>query len=138
MTLTHTVALNVYDYRRYMDAFAQLGREWKVADGVLQVLEEFWCDLYGGNGKYTDIDKKRGDDLVSKIRALGDTLRENVEKGDPSGLYWERLPLPRVNLHERIKQANYQLALWKRAHEKKFEVPPPQDNHGCALSKHAA
>jgi hypothetical protein len=117
---------------RYMDAFAELGDEWLVPSALRDTLECFFCELYG-HGSSTNIDDVRYEKLVDKVKSLGDKLKERVEKGERSGIAWERLPIARVNLNEHIRQANYQLAIWKRAHVHITAPPPPQDGHGCVL-----
>ena len=43
------------------------------------------------------------------------------------------LPPPRVCLQEHIGRVNYQIAIWKRTHIPKPEIPHPAEDHGWMI-----
>ena len=43
------------------------------------------------------------------------------------------LPPPRVSLQEHIRRVNYQIAIWKRAHIPKPEIPHPAEDQGWII-----
>lgn len=66
--------------------------------------------------------------LRSKCGGAGQSLdsKKNVDLSS--------LPPPRVCLKEHIKRVNYQVAIWKRGHIPKPEIPHPADDHGWMMS----
>ena len=43
------------------------------------------------------------------------------------------LPPSRVCLQEHIRRVNYQIAIWKRAHITRPEIPHPAEDHGWMI-----
>ncbi len=111
---------------KFVPVFAKLGDKWDVDDDVYAGLEEFTCALYGcprlkcvNEVRYCKIKAKCDDDNLRKLH--------NVDLG--------LLPPCRRSLIQHVNRVNYQVAIWKRAHEAFPEIPQPDDSHGWDNSK---
>ena len=101
----------------------ELGEFWTVSDNLLTNLEEFTCALYGKSG-ITDIDKARFVMLKEKCNGAEEEIGRSVH------VDMSLFPPCNYSLHQHIRRVNYQVAIWKRAHEATPTIPSPSEVHG--------
>ena len=113
---------------KYQEVFKCLGESWEVTDDLFLALEEFTCSMYSTSTKTKEVDRLRYEMLESKCGGAGQSLysKKNID--------FSSLPPPRVCLQEHIKRVNYQVAIWKRGHIPKPEIPHPTEDHGWMMS----
>ena len=86
-------------------------------------IEKFTCGMYG-KPHYTSVDVLRHDPLREKCEAPDGTI--NVDRR----IDLCQLPPCKKALTQHTRRANYQVAIWKRAHIAKPSVPKPTEGHG--------
>lgn len=104
---------------KFQDAFCKLGNEWSLPDSLMDVLEEFTCQMYSLRTHIADVDEMRFQLFRAKT---GD-----IQSG--------QLPpcLDCLKLH--AARACYQAAIWHRSLEPTPHVPDPYDCEGWSLDE---
>ena len=111
------------DSPEYVLSLSQLGMEWSVTEQLHLELEEFTCAVYG-NKRLKNVNIVRFtkiDDICSKG---GPDSLKNVDLAS--------LPPCKKTLREHVNRVNYQVAIWRSAHQPYPEVPDPEQ-HGWTL-----
>ena len=107
----------------FKHVFARVGETWEVDEDLLDSVEEFTCALYGKQ-KVKNVNELRYLLLQTKYGKDDGTLDKSTSF-DLSGL-----PPCRDVLREHLKRVNFQVAIWKRAHIAKPDIPDPASGHG--------
>ena len=103
-----------------MKPLSQIGNEWSVPTCLVDELEELTCAIYG-QSKFSSVDELRLQKFKEKCGTHSADASRNVDLA--------LLPPCKKVLVQHIKRVNYQVAIWKRAHESVPEIPHPCD-HG--------
>ena len=106
---------------KFIDIFAKVGNQWVLDDEmVLKGIEEFTCRLYG---------------FASRVKKVNEAREIKAKKLSGSALNFRPSvtfdlanfpPCKRV-LEQHVKRANYQVCIWRRAHEHYPQIPMPQE-----------
>ena len=110
---------------KYQEVFSGLGESWEVTDDLFLALEEFTCIMYSAKTKTKEVNRLRYQMLELKCGGQSLDSKKNVDLSS--------LPPPKVCLSEHIRRVNYQVAIWKRAHCPKPDVPHPAADHGWIM-----
>ncbi|KAJ8353008.1 hypothetical protein AAFF_G00122730 [Aldrovandia affinis] len=111
---------------KLIQIFAAVGDSWEIDELVLSGAEEFTCRLYGFSPRIKKVDEAR-EIKIKKICGSSLELRQGLSV-DLSTFP----PCKRVLL-EHMKRVNFQVCVWKRAHEHYPEIPSPLD-HGFHIN----
>ncbi|KAJ8349163.1 hypothetical protein AAFF_G00189180 [Aldrovandia affinis] len=111
---------------KFIQIFAAVGDSWEIDELVLSGAEEFTCRLYGFSPRIKKVDEAR-EIKIKKICGSSLELRQGLSV-DLSTFP----PCKRVLL-EHMKRVNFQVCVWKRAHEHYPEIPSPLD-HGFHIN----
>ncbi|KAJ8408195.1 hypothetical protein AAFF_G00264230 [Aldrovandia affinis] len=95
---------------KFIQIFAAVGDSWEIDELVLSGAEEFTCRLYGFSPRIKKVDEAR-EIKIKKICGSSLELRQGLSV-DLSTFP----PCKRVLL-EHMKRVNFQVCVWKRAHE---------------------
>ena len=106
-------------YQKHKATFMRLGNNWEVPNGLINELEDFTCKLFGKT-HITKIDDHRLYMMKEKCGTEETISPHNIDLAT----------LPRA-VH--IRRVNYQVCVWKRAHELFPEVPSPLEGHGWTM-----
>ena len=112
---------------RFVPVLARLGDSWDVPEHLMDDLEAFTCVLYG-NPRTTSVNELR----YMKMSHLCDTTTDATLQASKT-IDFANLPPCRRSLEQHIKRANYQAAIWKRAHIAKPDIPSPSNGHGWTI-----
>jgi len=110
----------------FQEAFSALGDSWNgPIDSVLEVIEVFVCAMYGNTRVKT----------VNELRYVIMQRKCGGEKGLTKSSAFDLSSLPPCHnvLMQHTKRANYQVAIWKRAHVAQPSVPMPTEGHGWTV-----
>ena len=110
---------------KYQEIFKCLGESWKITDDLFLALEEFTCTMYNTSTKTKEVDRLRYEMLQSKCGGALDS-KKNIDLSS--------LPPPRVCLQQHIRRVNYQVAIWKRGHIPKPDIPHPSEDHDWTIN----
>ena len=105
---------------KFSQTFAQIGEAWSVTEHQVDELEEFTCLLYHWQ-RIKKVDELRY--VMLKEKCENDTISANVNIDMAS------LPPCRRSLKQHVLRTNFQVAIWKRAHEPTPEIPDPLSGH---------
>ena len=98
-----------------------LGNSWDIPDSLLLDLEEYTCLLYNRK-QFKSVDDLRYHMFKEKCDG------EEISPGLNVDL--STLPPCKRSLMQHVRRANFQAAIWKRAHESHPDVPDAADGHG--------
>ena len=104
-------------------SLSRLGDSWNVPSDLVDELDAFTCALYGRPGI------KHVDELC--YLQLNDYGCEELNK--PRNMDMSKVPPCRKSLEQHIRRVNYQVAIWKRSHVPKPDVPVANESHGWTL-----
>ncbi|CAJ1061361.1 hypothetical protein XNOV1_A016548 [Xyrichtys novacula] len=111
---------------KFVQIFAEVGNSWELDETILSGVEEFTCRLYGFSRRVKKVDEAR----EVKIKKMCGSSLELQQ-----GLSVDRSTIPPCKrvLFQHIKRVNFQVCVWKRAHEHYPESPSPLD-HGVYMN----
>ena len=112
---------------KFVKPLAELGESWNVSDKLLSGLEEFTCALYG-KPRLTDVDEVRYLMMKERCKGDGDAITGSVHVDLSS------FPPCKDSLEQHIRRVNFQVGVWKRAHENSPAIPSPTLGHGWTKS----
>ena len=112
---------------KYQRILSQLGESWDASENLLSGLEEFTCALYGRQ-RFRSIDKLRYTLVKEKCTSEDGSIKIN------KNIQLSSLPPCSRALVQHIHRANYQMAIWRRAHIPVLDIPSPTDNHGWQMN----
>ena len=112
---------------QFIQTLAQLGEKWDVDDILLDELQAFTCVIYG-RPKFMLVDSLRYYMLQEKCSGE-QTINSKVNIDLAS------FPPCYKSLKQHARRANFQTAIWKRAHAPTPDIPKPNEGHGWHLSK---
>ena len=104
---------------KYRTAFSKLGAKWELSNEVLDIIEEFTCQLYFRQTKLKKVNELRYEMFRSR--------KGDVESG--------QLPPCQNTLVQHTLRANYQSAIWRRCLENWQDIPDPNQGHGWKTSE---
>ena len=105
----------------FIEAFASLGDSWQVPEHLLVNLEEFTCLVYN----------RKSVKAVDELRYI--LLKEKCgdEEMNPKlNVDLSTLPPCRRSPTQHVRRVNYQVAIWKRAHDPHPALPNAAEGHG--------
>lgn len=111
---------------KFIQIFSEVGNSWELDERILSGLEEFTCRLYGFSRRVKKVDEAR-EIKVKKMCGSSLELRQGLSV-DLSTFP----PCKRV-LFQHMRRVNFQVCVWKRAHEHYPEIPSPLD-HGFHIN----
>ena len=111
---------------KFQGILVQLGKDWKASSSLIRGLEEFICALYGRK-RFSSVDKLRYALVTEKCASDDGSIKLN------KNLDLSILPPCSRALLQHILRANYQMAIWRRAHIPVHDIPSPVDDHGWQL-----
>ena len=109
---------------KFVDTFAELGETWEVTDKRLNEVEDFTCAIYRRQ-RFHKVDNLRYH-LLKEICKDEISAKLNIDLA--------AFPPFHKSLKQPAFRANYQAAIWKRAHEPLPVIPNPTEGHGWVLS----
>ncbi|CAJ1061367.1 hypothetical protein XNOV1_A031607 [Xyrichtys novacula] len=104
---------------KFIEIFAAVGNSWELDGFVLSGIEEFTCHLYSFGPRVKRVDEAR-EIRVQKMCGL--ELRPGLS------IDLSTFPPCKRVLIQHIKRVNFQVCIWKRAHENNPAIPSPLDN----------
>ncbi|KAL2095547.1 hypothetical protein ACEWY4_007695 [Coilia grayii] len=107
---------------KFIQVFAKVGNSWELDEEILSGVEEFTCRLYGFSRRIKKVDEAR-EIKVKKVCGSSFELRQGLS------VDLSTFPPCRRVLLQHMKRVNFQVCIWKRAHEHYPEIPCPL-NHG--------
>ena len=110
---------------KFNNMLARLGDSWEVSDDILSDAEELTFALYG-KPRFKSVNELRFHLLKAKCGSE-DKITNNTNVGISN-----MLPCS-DSMREHVLRVNYQVAIWKRAHVTKPDVPNPSTGHGWIL-----
>ena len=113
----------------YKRVFSRLGDEWDISNDLLSALSEFTCALYG-KPRMANVNEVR---YCRVVEVCGSNEDESLRQ--PKTFDTSSIPPSQGSLNEHSKRANFQAAIWKRAHLPVYDVPVPTDGHGWEVSE---
>ena len=111
---------------KFIQIFSEVRNSWELDERILSGLEEFTCRLYGFSCRVKKVDEAR-EIKVKKMCGSSLELRQGLSV-DLSTFP----PCKRV-LFQHMRRVNFQVCVWKRAHEHYPEIPSPLD-HGFHIN----
>ena len=106
---------------KFINIFAKIGKKWILDDeNVIKGIEEFTCRLYGFGPRVQQVNEARE---IKAKHISGSSL--DLQPGVTFDLV-NFPPCQRV-LIQHLKRVNYQVCIWRRAHEQYPEIPSPQE-----------
>ena len=112
----------------YEAIFKNPKESWDVSEDLFLQLEEFTCSMYKPKSSHLTVDDLRQKMVLKKC--CGKENQLNLK----TSTKWLSLPPPRACLKEHLKRrANYQEAIWKRAHISKPVISLPIGKKGWIL-----
>lgn len=116
----------LFESEKYVKAFSLLGNTWNAPmDSLLEVIEPFVCEMYG-NSRITSVNELRF--VIMQRKCGGEKEFKKASAFDLSAL-----PPCQNVLIQHLNRVNYQVAIWKCAHEAQPSVPNPTDGHGWTV-----
>ncbi|KAL7398479.1 hypothetical protein ABVT39_010581 [Epinephelus coioides] len=106
--------------------FAEVGNSWELDERILSGVEEFMCCLYGFSHRIKKVDEAR-EIKVKKMCGSSLELRQGLSIDLLTFPPCKRVPL------QHMRRVNFQVCIWKRAHEHYLEIPSPL-NHGFHIN----
>ena len=113
----------------YQRVFYRLGDKLDISNDLLSALSEVTSALYG-KSRMADVNKVRYCRVVEVCGSNEDESLWQPKTSDTS-----LIPPSQGSLNEHSKRANFQAAIWKRAHLPVYDVPAPTDGHGWEVSE---
>lgn len=107
----------------YEHSLSQLGVDWSVSEQLHQKLEEFTCAVYG-KPRLRDVNVVRYTKINDVCSKGGVESLKNVDMSS--------LPPCKKTLREHVNRVNYQVAIWRSAHQPNPDIPDPEQ-HGWRL-----
>ena len=117
----------IIQHPKFVELFSKIGTSWDCDNDTLSGIEEFTCLMYGFNQRIKHVDDARE---VKIKKMCGSTLE--IRQGISIDL--STFPPCKRVLLQHLKRVNFQVCLWKRAHEQYPEIPSPLD-HGFYINK---
>ena len=112
----------------YQRVFSRLGDKWDISNDLLSALSEVTCALHG-KPCMADVNKVR---YCRVVEVCGSNEDESLRQLKTS--HTSSIPPSQGSLNV-SKRANFQAAIWKRAHLPVYDVPAPTDGHGWEVSE---
>ena len=113
-------------HSKFMQIFVAVGNSWELDGLVLTGVEEFTCRLYSFGPRVKHVDEAR-EIKLKKMCGSGLELRPGLS------IDLSTFPPCKRVLFQHAKRVNFQVCIWKRAHENNPEIPSTLD-HGFHLN----
>ena len=116
----------ISQHPKFIELFSQIGTSWECDNDTLSGIEEFTCLMYGFSRRIKHVNEARE---VKIKKMCGSTLE--IRQGLSVDL--STFPPCKRVLLQHMKRVNFQVCIWKRAHERYPEIPSPLD-HGFYIN----